>query len=68
MTTANQIKTDYRGHLDIMLAEAKTWGTKEEVMAFMDGNDFPVYKFQDGSSLEFKVRHGFAHEVTLIAP
>lgn len=65
MSTAKQIKHNYRGHLDIMLAEAKVWGTKDKVMAFVDGNEFPVYRFRDGSALEFKVRHGFAHEVRL---
>lgn len=66
MTTAKQIKRDYRGHLDMMLAEAKTWGVKEDVMAFAGGNEFPVYVFSDGSRLEFKVRNDFAHEVKLI--
>ena len=66
MNKAQQLKRDYRGHLDMMLAEAKVWGTKELVMAYIGGNEFPVYTFTDGSSLEFKVRHDFAHEVRLV--
>ena len=45
MTTAQQIKHDYRGHLDMMHAEAKTWGTKADVTAFIGGDEFPVYTF-----------------------
>lgn len=67
MSIAKQIRHDYRGHLDMMLAEAKTWGDKEEVMVFQGYDEFPVYAFQDGSALEFKVRHGFAHEVRVVA-
>ena len=66
MNTAEQLKRDYKGNLDAMLAEAKVWGTKELVMAFVGGNEFPVYTFTDGSSLEFKVRHGYAREATLL--
>lgn len=66
MTTAEQIRKDYRGHLDMMLAEAKTWGKKETVMAYENGNEYPVYKFQDGSALEFKTRHNWAHEVKIV--
>ena len=63
MKTAQQIKHDYRGHLDMMHAEAKTWGTRAEVTAWEGYDEYPVYIFEDGSQLEFKVRHGFAHEV-----
>ena len=65
MTTAQQIKHDYRGHLDMMHAEAKTWGTKADVTAFIGGDEFPVYTFEDGSAIEFKVRHDYAHEVKI---
>lgn len=66
MTTAQQIKKDYRGHLDMMLAEAKTWGEKEEIMVFIGYDEFPIYRFQDGSAIQFKVRHGFAHQAKLV--
>lgn len=63
MNIAQQIKKYYRGHLDMMLAEARAWGQKAEIMAYMGYDEFPIYTFKDGSSLEFKVRHDFVHEV-----
>lgn len=66
MSTAKQIRKDYRGHLDMMLAEAEVWGKKDVVTAWIGADEFPIYRFKDGSSLEFKVRHGFAHEVKIV--
>lgn len=65
MTTAEQIKRDYRGHLDMMHAEAKTWSVDRPCTYWIGSDEFPIYVFQDGSALEFKVRHGFAHQVTI---
>lgn len=67
MTTAEQIKRDYRGHLDMMLAEAQTWAIDVPCSYWIGHDSFPCYVFQDGSALEFKVRHGFAHQAKIAA-
>ncbi len=55
MTTAQQIKRDYKNDLMNMHAEAKAWGDKAEATAWKGNYTYPTYYFSDGSALEFKM-------------
>jgi len=57
MTTAKQIKRDYKNNLNQMLAEAKVWKENDSA-AFGGAMRWEFYGFSDGSMIEFEFKNG----------
>jgi hypothetical protein len=69
MTIAQELKKEYSKRmgydLDDLLKQARIWGVRDAVMPYKGSKEWPTYRFEDNSAIEFELSSGWAKKATV---